>query len=203
MKQFLLFVIIVLSFIFVSCHQDSTGPSDSRQSSSAYFPNSVGSQWKYSIFDKHNSLYDTLRVTIVGSSTMPNGKKVTLWRYATSEMIDMVYYYSANDTVEIYKSVLFLDSRLLFPLSVGKSWNAIGTTKISDSIVVTRDSVFKDLRSDGPKGYCLERNWGGLNDYGVATYWFVPGIGIVVQDIREWGFNISNKNYKLISYDIK
>lgn len=68
------------------------------------FPTSIGSQWKYAVYDSLAQQRDTLVVTILGRTVLPGDIPAFIWQFAYRSRIDTQYVSTLADTVRFYTS---------------------------------------------------------------------------------------------------
>jgi hypothetical protein len=147
------------------------------------FPLSLGSIWKYAIYDSTKHRADTVVVSIIDSTALSDGVPAAVWQYTYSHSADMQYVAQSGDSIFVYRSpdVRSLSMVLVLPLEVGREW----TNSPPASMKVTaREKV--DVPGGSFAGALrIEQHPFIGNFYGGTTYWFVPGIGLVRMH-RSW-----------------
>jgi hypothetical protein len=159
------------------------------------FPNTIGSQWTYAVFDSLTHQPDTLVATIVGQTVLANNMAATVWRMAYSNLTDSQYVELANDTMTVYyrrERTLFV-----FPFQVGSMW--IGSFLRDSNSVVHRGQITVPAGSFA-SGFQIREKWSFPQDSGEAVTWMVPRVGIV--DLRRKQYGFQNLTWRLIGYTI-
>ena len=75
------------------------------QTSEQYFPNTIGNEWHYEVKNSSGKIIDTVRVQIVGSVIMPDGKPANIWVYNREYSFfypDTLLITVQNDTLKFY-----------------------------------------------------------------------------------------------------
>ena len=168
------------------------------------FPLSLGSTWKYAIYDSINHRADTVEVSITDSTFLNDGVPAAVWQYAYSDSVDTQYVVQAGDSILIYRSpdVRSLSLVLVLPLEVGREWTNSPPASMK---VTTREKV------DVPDGSFaralrIEQHPFIGNFYGGTTYWFVPDVGLVRMR-RAWLDTMAddrvNTVWELLSFELR
>ena len=100
MNKLLLLAPTALSlFCLTGCRKDSdvTGPM-----AGPYFPNAVGNEWHYAVYDSLSRQASALTVRVVGTAALSDGQPATVWRYTFTTRIDTQYVTIRGDTVRAY-----------------------------------------------------------------------------------------------------
>ena len=164
----------------------------------AYFPNCVGTVWKYLRTDSIKNITDTILVR-VKSNVMNNSRPYSVWTYEKSSVVfDSVYVYTHRDSVIITGSHIYNSKKvLLLPYRLNSKWNSSGytgdTTVVSSIERVDHFDAFKIIRHDF--GVDLS-----VND----VMWMAPHVGLIQENIRE--FNLvqpRHEFWRLISYRVR
>ena len=167
------------------------------QKSSHYFPNTVGNEWHYEVKSLTRNIIDTLKIEIVGSTIMPDGKPANIWAY-DSEIsyfyVDKLYVTGQDDTVRFYwwpSQQPFIMYSYIIPFTVG---NELGS-----SLVINNDSVSIGLGTFD-SGYQIV-GWSYLANHDA---WIVPNVGLVKQYLIERGFlgPFAEETWELIYYNL-
>lgn len=193
--KLLLICSLMLLSIIISCKDSSTSPNTS---STDIFPNKLGSNWIYAHHDSLSHLSDTLTVTIVGATTLSNNQSAMIWQYRRSTNIDTVYVFNAGDTVRFVTNTHSF--RILFPLQIGSKW---GGDYLNDTIRILQKAPISVVAGTFADSYEIQETWGGLNDYGQFTRWFVPNAGFVRIYHTGASFGMANETFELINYSIR
>ena len=133
----ILFLIFCLSLIFW-CEKDKNPISTNI--GHLPFPMKTGSTWEYEITDTTFYTYfadsmkinnGILKVEILNSIILGNGKRATIWQYNFQNTLDSLYVLSSGDSIIFYKNKEYPDARivLIFPLSVSNEWERVECDK--------------------------------------------------------------------------
>ena len=193
-------ILSILCFVrFFSCNEPDPGKQVVNRDS---FPLSVGSTWKYAIYDSIKHRTDTVVVSIVDSTFLETGTAATMWHYAYSRSSDVQYVAQSGDSILVYGSpdVSSLSLVLILPLEVGLQW----TTSPPGSMKVTAQEQFKAPGGLSLPAFRVEQHPFIGNFYGGTTYWYVPDIGLVRMR-RSWTDTMAgdrmNTMWELLSFE--
>jgi hypothetical protein len=174
-----------------------------------YFPNSVGDEWHYKVteYETGNTL-DTIKVEIVGSTTMPDGRSANIWIYSGKEdyfyRSDTVYAVENEDTIIFYYLNDFphkVDVSYIIPFEAGNYWvfpYPIDCRYIEP--VTVKVGAFNN-------SFYLWRiiSFGGPVPQYTIGEWVVPNFGIVKKTLYHegtaGGHPERNENWDLIYYN--
>ena len=210
MRKVFAFTLIIIFFWGMTSCQKITEPIE-KDKRASQFPMSVGSTWVYSIVDtvvytytgKTEIFYDTVKVSIVGFTNLPDGKEATVWQYQYRDTVDTLFVNLAGDTLLFYQKngdYLLLKSGFILPLQVDKQWQL----SVFDYWVEQADTV------QVPAGVfinvfdVLERPRVG-NVVGLNHYFIAPQVGIVKYYSGTFATfaEVNHKiEWKLLSYTI-
>ena len=194
----ILFLILCLSLIFW-CEKDKNPISTNI--GHLPFPMKTGSTWEYEITDTTFYTYfadsmkinnGILKVKILNSIILGNGKRATIWQYNFQNTLDSLYVLSSGDSIIFYKNKEYPDARivLIFPLSVSNEWERVECDKYK---VLSKDTLNLPIGkiTDVVK---VEQNYACEVEAGlVNNYYIRQDIGIVKY----------HSNYMNIHYGIK
>lgn len=191
--------LLFISLLFSACENptENNPPPDSTNT----FPNKVGDEWNYAVYDSLTGTVDTLNVKIVGT-TAANGKDLTIWARNSSTYNDTIYVNVDMNTVYFYTDPYpdIVDKKIEFPLAVGKYWK--NPDQITDSSIVKSIDLVNVPADNYTEAYRIERNYGGFNVYGYSVTWFVDNVGIVKMYRRIQGFDNIKETWELLSYTV-
>ena len=182
-KRFLL-LILCISLIF-SCKKDKNPISANIRHMS--FPMKTGSTWQYEIIDTtfYTFFKDSMRINngilkvkILNSIVLGNGKKALIWQYNFLNTLDSLYVLSSGDSIIFYQNKKYPDPKiiLIFPLIVNNEWQFIECDKYK---VLSKDTLSLPIGkiTDVVKvqqNYTCEIEAGLVNNYYIK-----PNVGIV------------------------
>jgi hypothetical protein len=200
---FRLFVIVIFSFLLISCKKETaeiTGPDNAIFNN--YFPNRIGTQWKYFYYDSLSNFSDAIMVKVVANTTFEENRKVKIWEYRFRTTIKKKYVETTEDTVRIYDhlNALWMNTKYILPFKVGKKWAG---DFVTDSSYVIEKIPITVMASHFTESYKLKETWGALNDYGRIYTCFVPGIGVAKKHRLGRSFGLANNYWELIDYSIE
>lgn len=197
-KQSILFLVLLVSN---SCKKNKN-----KAVENAEFPNSIGTFWKYKVYNILNGSIDTVLITVVGNTNLDRGDPVTIWEIK-SLFFQTTYSYVSNtsDGIKIYKNKLATAlpyKKYVFPLEISKFWvtqNTLDTNKVvsqKDTIVLAKE--YKNC-------YKIVRNtFIPYGQYIRETEFFLPKIGMVFRSYDEISSGpLESKIWELIGYSIK
>lgn len=203
-------LVLLVSLAFGGCDDDTRF---SVRQDPVQFPMAIGMYWVYEVYDSLTLVTDTLQVSIVDTSSVPE-KPYGFHRKGLSYRgeFEHAILHRSDDTVDMIELgmvPLAVVERFVFPLQPGNMWSGpfehMGDTSVvADSeVVVTSAGVFDRTAR-------LDRRWedaaGGIR-YG-STTWFYPSAGIVqrheltVDTSSGSGETVRNTVQKLIRYDL-
>jgi hypothetical protein len=132
MKTIIYFSFAICILLITNCDNSGDSPNQSNNNSKAsdYFPNTLGSYWKYSYYN-FNMSYDTLTISILGGDFSYNNKKY--FKVIVEDRLGFVYlsYYRLDNSALYSLEKIYNDDnpndyieKKLFDLdkSVGTSW---------------------------------------------------------------------------------
>ena len=168
-----LFSILCLVKLF-SCNEADLGK---QVIDAANFPLSLGSIWRYAIYDSIKHRADTVVVSIIDSTALSDGVPAAVWQYAYSHSVDTQYVAQSGDSILVYRSpdVRSLSMVLVLPLEVGRQW----TSSPPASMKVTAREKVDVPGGSFARALRVEQHPFIGNFYGGTTYWFVPDVGLV------------------------
>ncbi len=208
-------MILSLAFILgvgvLSCKRTTEPEQTPVHFSKFQFPASVGSWWKYAIIDtllytytgKIEISYGEVKVTILDSTTLPNGKSAKIWQYKYTDHIDTLYSSFSGDTLifyNLYKQHLSEKFAFLLPLEAGKEWDisCCEYKAFLSEIVQVPAGTFENVinvREHERQGNAL-----GWNNYFIAPY-----VGLIKYRYHTF-VTLFEKNHKiewkLLSYNL-
>lgn len=171
------------------------------------FPTTIGTWWKYKVFDSVSYQTDTVTITVIGTAKLNNGDNAILLSiHSLIGGTDTNYVTSKSDGIRIYSNKLTSASpykRYVFPIELGKSWI---TYNVLDTNKVIEKSAKTVLAGTFTEAYRIERTTRippGL--YVVKEEeWFVPYVGMVYRYYSSYGTpGVEGKTWELVSYKIK
>ena len=166
------------------------------------FPTGVGSSWTYEWEDRWSNKIDTVVVRVTARLDSTAAGPVTIWVFEHAYGPDTLFMLETGDTIRF---LYWLDTAswsdtYLFPLRVGAVWKKYPLT---DSCWVSAQEAVSVPAGRYSGAFRVEDTWGYLNAYGVVSTWFVPDVGIVIED--HWELNLGpGPNYvrRLLEYEI-
>ncbi len=202
MKTFAKFLLFSLAALMViSCNKKNENPIETIPQQIDYFPNTIGYQWTYSVYDSTLQQSDTLTVTIVGQTILSNGDKANIWQYKDSGKTDTNYVTRHADTIRFYYNYLpdlILKDIFVFPFIVGKYWHGINSF---DTCKIIADKNIQVYAGDF-NAMELEKKLTGPNYFLYENIWFAQ-VGIVKIYKEEFNFApVTKTTWELIKYNI-
>ena len=196
-------LLCVLTLSQLSCKKHTTEPKHTAQTKIDYFPNEVGSQWKYSRFDSLSNVRDTITITIVDTTTI-NGMKMKIWQYISSKdsaYIQSKYVGILHDTIWFNSPYVTCSEGLPLPFTIGTI-----TSSFDDSIsVIQQDSISVPAGQFDTTYQIYLRCWCGDECGQRSNIWFSHNIGFVkiVLSSYDWPPPHYRKElWELISYHL-
>ena len=200
MNQFLLLASTALVLLGPSaCRKDEAA---TVPTAGPYFPNAVGNEWRYAVYDSVSRQASALTVRVVGTATLSDGQPATFWHYAFTSRVDTQYVAVHGDIVRAYAG---RDARrservvwAVLPLQVGAHWQSVAQTSrvVGQGPVTTPAGSFaQTLTVHHEDARCC--NYHRREDSGLA-----PGVGLVRRGRVETGFGHENSSWTLLSYQV-
>jgi hypothetical protein len=205
MKSYFTFCTIFVSLICLqlSCKKNTTEVKHEQPKEIEYFPNAIGSWWKYERYDSLNGIRDTVTATIVDTTTFADGSKMKIWKYTSNidSTLEQDYYYAGirNDTLRFISPYQY-GFRYPLPLKVGiitdTQFDSLHVIQI-DSLTITSgifDSTYQIYFSLMCGDECSQE----------SRLWFAPTIGFVKinHSLINWPFEFRKEFWQLLSYHL-
>lgn len=174
------------------------------------FPNSVGTFWKYKVYDSFERRLDTVTISVVAHDKFDDGTVVNIWAYKYKyKLADTNYVSIINNEVRIYPyGSLSLNNRFyikhyILPIALDKIWPNLN---IADTSKVIQKQNISVIAGNFIDALCIQRNFKtfpGFNNT-VETEWFIPEIGIILRDYRntQSGSLPQIEHWELLNYHI-
>lgn len=192
--------LMIFALVFTTCALLSSCGKKATESTSTegseVFPNSVGFQWTYEVYDDLLEATDTITVTITDTLTLTNARYAAVWVYAWADTVDTQYVAVVDDTVSIYptRDTSFLAATYIFPLEVGTSWtyrhrlgNATSTVVETGAFSVHSGTYQDCFRID------TEIRGIAFDDFSSCSIWLAPKTGVL------WIHLYEEFNYSLLA----
>jgi hypothetical protein len=199
MKTVILLISLTSMLLLFGCSNNGVEPSNKKLTN---YPTSVGSVWRYAVYDSIAQKADTVKVTINSQISSSAISSKYLWLYNYSDYTDSVYVIISGDAIKYFsvsKSSQVPTKVFYYPLKEG--------AKYSDSyysIDVTIESVSVPVGKFDGIYRIYEHPYIG-NLYGGSTFWIAPDIGILKEQLK-WHDTMSgelvNKTWELLSHTI-
>ena len=207
MKQYVIYVLIGLLILTLSNSCKKLKSVVPEPVYNTQFPNSIGTFWKYKVYDSVSYNLDTVTIKVTGLSNLDNGDEVSIWEITSVYNTPITNYISnKSDGIRIYNSKISNSGafkRYLFPLSVGSNWT---TRSIIDTNRITQVGAINVIAGNFTNGYRIQREVILPPGYNLVKEdeWFVQNIGMVTRYYFEIGpgYIIKNK-WELLNYSIK
>ena len=193
MRMFSTIIFLLFGFmsLFTSCKKENASVQSFNN-----FPMSVGTYWKYQVYDSLTQQTDTITINVV-KDTMINNNPVFYWESSKAGVaIDTLFVLKTSDSICFYMNINLTDLRrkLKIPFEVGDTWQG----NINDYYEV--ESIESYYLNDAFK---INRNYQSFNYYLLEKIWMVDNIGFVKMTTNEFSLApIKNENWRLLSYHI-
>lgn len=196
----------VLLLIVASCgEKNPTESSNPVQSPTApYFINTVGSSWKYVVYDSVRAVTDTMRISIIDTFPVDSPEVATVWKYSPqssrlgnrfSELIIIVGLATAKSDAK--DSVFFCLEQpgyepwrkelLLYPFEANDVWEFDGGGYLPESTFVSDTTTIQTPAGTFDGVYAIKTEYNCGDECGAErTIWFKPGVGMVRFHRVEW-----------------
>lgn len=166
---------------------------------SAYFPNAVGNQWVYNLYDSLSHTFDTLTVTITGNTTLADSMEAAIWvyDYAVRQFVDTQYVSVRDSLVLVYRrkagdiGPLQPHLEYVIPFRIGQTWMRDLLTMYS---VENTDQLIPNFRNTS---YRIRRT---TVNSGTDFLWFHPRIGLIRNRSNTTLYDGTPSALELISY---
>ena len=192
-------ILFAYTFLFASCQKED---SEITVNEAAYFPNTVGTYWKYERYDSTTSQIDTISVSIIGD-TIVSEETYKIWKYDYGDWVEREYVIQTNDSIKFFSSQFGYSYRLyIVPFELGLGWDNprfIEDTSYVSGIqdIIIDNGVYHDV-------VLIERFSAGLNIYLDEKIWIKPQIGLVKRFKEHYVFgNGSRRTWKLIENHVE
>ncbi|MBM4166224.1 MAG: hypothetical protein FJ218_04790 [Ignavibacteria bacterium] len=211
MKHYSIFLFILLFTIAfqISCKKNPV-EHQPPQPVYEYFPNTVGSWWKYARYDSTENILDTVTIYITKNVQLPNGLTGKVWK--TDYSSDTNDYgqsicFRNGDTISEYGyfddiiDSTIEDYIVILPIEIGQRWK---TPVFDSSVVVEQDSI----NVLAGEFYCFQiyRRYYLDIEENYDRKWFCPKVGFIKLYLNPPNFapNVeSHFSYELLSYHIE
>ena len=169
---------------------------------SAYFPNEVGDEWVYDVYDSVQEKRYSVTVRVAGTIMLPQKGATKIWTFQYPEAIDTNYVVRTNDTIVFYSKDL-IDKVHVFvvPMTVGNTWFG---GWLYDQYMVSSLTSKKVNGVSYDSAYLINENGNSPNYRRIKAEWFVPKLGMVeryrfeydfsLPDIKVWSLKSSRLN---------
>ena len=211
MKSSLGMLITCLAFVFsaLSCDKDTA---TANKPASEYFPNSVGNNWEYDVYDSSSARMHsdfpreyTVKVSIIGNKTLLDNSKASIWLYQYPWGTDTNYVSVVSDTVKIYDPFRIKDLHgLLFPLRIyilpfaaEKRWD--GKLLLIDSFHIYTEHQVSLLHQSFTDCFRMYHYYLAPNIENIDNYWFKPNIGM----LKIYYSDYNNAPYDIYLWQLK
>ncbi len=164
------------------------------------FPNTIGDNWTYSVYDSLANELDTVKVKIIGEKVLPNSVVSKIWIYSGGNFNDTNYVAFYDDTLKVFQKndLVYPTEQIVFPLSVGKVWGIYGDT----SNVKAIENVSVNAGNFN-NAYHIFRKATGLNFQLLEDVWIVPKVGIVKKNKYEYSLGpFENSHWELLNFSV-
>ena len=199
-KKFLFLFLFV--FITFSCKRSNNPVSPNNEQMT--FPMKTGSTWEYEITDTtFYSLRDSmqtnngiLKVKILNTTILGNGKKAFIWQYNFQNTFDSLYVLSSGDSIIFYqdKQYPYAKTILVFPLSVNNEWKFTECDKYK---VLSKDTLNLQVIGKITDVVKVQQNFTCEGEAGLTNdYYINSNIGIV-----KYKSNYFNAHYSFSKHE--
>ena len=198
MKKLKVYRFIILITLFIGCEKVITPIEQELNINN--FPSGIGSYWVYEVTDSVKNIFDILRVSVPGEITLDDNKKLKIWEYKYSTHVESLYVSIDADTLLFYvkvNSVYLEKTKILFPLTIGKTWD----TEVGEAVVYSNEFI------KVPAFYANTFNvtiypTHFSNSAGDNKYFITPNLGIVKYIGSMWT-TLSPDSYHYTVWELK
>lgn len=194
-----IFLILILSIVFICCKKDNRQIEN--RSGSEYFPNTIGDYWKYRYVDSFDNSTSFVDVSIVGNKTLSNGQDAKVWQFKFTDHTDTNYVYQISDTIRFLNLYLDIVNTYIVPLSLNDKWE---NSFLSDSIEVKGRRTFILNKRNFDNSFLLNEHGYSFNYSLTRVEWFCPKVGMLTKARKEFNLGPSDNSYwELVEYHLK
>ena len=202
-KSVSLVTLLLLGAIW-GCSEDDS-PVRSGQTPPPYYPNTLGSYWKYVAYDSVRDTVDTIVIEIMDTATIDSNRPTASnWRYPSAHqwfgvfgtetwvMLDTQYAKSgASDSLLIAWIIpdhyVWVKEVYLLPFEVGNKWAYDPNGYLPDSTFVVDSSTIVCPAGSFPGTFQVLTRYNCGDECGAErTMWYRPGVGVVQFSRWEW-----------------
>jgi hypothetical protein len=173
-------LMVITVVLFSSCSKTTSVTPDY----SSLLPQTAKNFWEYAIHDSVGNFYDTVLVTIEGTTTLPSGQTASIWRYHYhyKGYSDTTYVVLQGATVLVYinaaphnTSPNYVEyQRFTLPVSAGQS-----TTVNGDTLTVIGQGGINVPAGNFDPCYEFSHNTSNSGSHISETIVYYNGIGII------------------------
>ncbi len=155
--------------------------------SKSFFPNEIGNQWVYSVYDSTKLTQYDVTITIT-STDFINNRKVNVWTIEYPGRTETNFVSVDNDTINFWGSDrITVEHTYLLPFSIGNRWTGswIGDQYniIGQQSITVGGQTFQNAYNI--KEFATSPNFRRTKDE-----WFVPYLGMVKRYRFEYDFSL-------------
>jgi hypothetical protein len=196
-KIYWLFLMVSAGFLLTQCRNDLLVNS-TNNSNAGYFPNGVGSYWKYQRYDSIGHTSDIVTVRI-RSTVLKERKTYSVWTYEKAcTVFDSVLVYTSQDSVVMIDSQMLYGKKvILIPYTVSSKWNSTGI--MGDTSLVTGQEISGNIGT-----YKIVRRIFGIDVSLNDDEWLAPYVGMVKATMKEFSVvRQVNESLELVDYSVR
>ncbi len=182
----LLFLNGALLFTALSCEKENKNVD--------YFPNQIGYNWMYNVYDSVANKSETLKISIIGD-TKTDGLESKIWLLDYPDHADTIFVSENKDTVIFNTSTV--KKIYITPFFVNQSWEELKTSTNKSEVIglehiTTEAGSFSNI-------YVITRNIKSPNYSLSEKIYYKPTIGIIKLYSKE--FNMGP--FKIETWELK
>jgi hypothetical protein len=221
---FNILVVIAASALLQSCTEGTVNPylTDNEQGrsliDSGFYPNTVGSYWKYELSDMYGNPYDTAAVVLLSKEILNNGSQILNYVYVDSYKSYQLSEELKTNDVQRYNPFTHMTclETMKIPLSVGLKWQSTCSRwdlNLNESLV-PYETVVESLDSIIINNYSFAAYKIVVNlidstympngiPYAKETQYFVPYVGFIKGTYEEIWDPIGRQYYYIVNWILK
>ena len=189
-----LFIVFLIIAMGSACKKELTENAPVITYGKDFFPNEIGNEWVYEVYDSMTSKQYDVTIRIVGRTAFTQNVDAKVWTFKYPDKIDTNYVVTDNNVVKIYARDKFeRKDTYVLPLVVNATW--LGSWIYDKYQVIGRDSISVN-KIHFIEAFNIKENAVSHNFIRTKDEWFVPNLGMVKKYRFEY---YENKAWKLKS----
>jgi len=164
-----------------------------------YFPNKVGNNWEYRVFDSISNKSESLIVSIIGNKII-NDVNSSVWLLSYTNQTDTFFVHQSQDSL-IFNSNRSAKRIYVIPFSVNQVWKESYFSSSNSKVIRTED--VKVYGGNFNETFVIERSIKGNNYSLYQKIYFKPNVGIIKLYTKEYNLGpVQTKTWELIKFNL-